>query len=48
MVTYNRFYVYFEDGSSIVVEFPDDWTLDQVAKRHNVHPDSVQGPYPVI
>ncbi|UOL48870.1 hypothetical protein [Pseudomonas phage Astolliot] len=47
-MNYNLFYVFFEDGSSIKVEYPDDWTAAEVASSNNVDADSVQGPYPVI
>jgi len=47
-MTYNKFYVFFEDGSSIATEYPEDWTLADVAASNNVHPDSVMGPYPVV
>lgn len=47
-MNYNLFYVYFEEGSSIKLEYPEGWTSEEVASSNNVHMDSVQGPYPVI
>lgn len=46
-MTYNKFYIFFEDGSSVSIDYPEDWTVEDVAANNNVHSDSVMGPYAI-
>lgn len=33
--SYNTYFAFYADGSSEKVEFPSDWTLDEVKKALN-------------
>ncbi len=44
-MTYNTFFAFYADGSSVKAEFPSDWTLEDVKKA--MESDDIMGPYPV-
>lgn len=44
-MTFNTFFVFYVDGSSKEVQFPSDWTAEDVKKAEQA--DDIMGPYPV-
>ena len=41
-LSYSTFYAFYQDGSSQKVEFPSDWSLEEVKKALNTD-DVVEG-----
>ena len=42
---YVTYFVYYEDGSSVEVSYPSDWTKEEVVKQEGT--DDIMGPYPI-
>ena len=44
-MSFNTFFAFYADGSSQKVEFPSDWSIEDVKKA--MQTDDIMGPYPV-
>ncbi len=45
MTDYVSYFVYYVDGSSVEVQYPSDWTKEDVIKSEGT--DDIMGPYPI-